>query len=137
MADIAITAASVAVSNRAEIRRDYNFGATMGAGRLVYLDSGNRWQLLGATAVGTGVDDLRGLTLNGGSNGQPASVVTRDPGLVVGGTIANGVAYYGSTNVGNIAPVADVTAGNYPVLLGIARSTTVLNFNPIAAGIAI
>lgn len=139
MADIAITPASVLASSSAVIRKEYNFGyASATAGQLVYLDASNLWQKVdsNAAATGNGVSDLKGYTLNGGGVGQPAVVCTSDPSLTVGGTIVNGTTYYSSTTAGGIAP--DVpTTGAYPTILGVAKSTTVLNFYPISSGVVI
>jgi hypothetical protein len=139
MADISITAASVAASNQATIRREYPFGATVTAGQLVYLDSNNRWQLMdsNAASTGNGVTDTRGIALHGGANTQPAAVVTADPDFTPGGTLTNAAAYYASPNAGALAPAADITTGNYAVFMGVAKSTTKLNLNPTAAGIAV
>ena len=48
-----------------------------------------------------------------------------------------GVAYYLSDTPGGICPVADLASGEYPTVLGIATSTTVLAFDPQAAGVAL
>lgn len=139
MADIAITAANVLSSSSAVIRKEYNFGyASATAGQLVYLDSSNLWQRVdsNAGATGNGVSDLKGYTLNGGGIGQPAVVCTSDPSLTVGGTLVNGTTYYSSTTAGGIAP--DVpTTGAYPTVLGVAKSTSVLNFSPLSSGVVI
>lgn len=139
MADLTINAAAVAASNQATIRREYPFGASIGAGQLVYLDTNNRWQLFDSDAgsgVGANVTDLRGISLNNGANGQPAAVATYDPNFAPGTTLANGVSYYGSRNAGAIT--ADVPAsGNYPVFIGTARSTSRINLNPTAAGVSV
>jgi hypothetical protein len=140
MADLSITATSVSASNQATVRREYQFGATITAGQVVYLNTSNRWALFDSnvgSGVGANVTDLRGIALNNGSNTQPAAVCTADPDFTPGATLSNGVSYYGSPNAGAIAPIADLGAGNYPVFLGVAKSTTKLNLNPTAAGIAV
>jgi len=139
MADIAITAANVLASSSAVISKQYNFGyASATAGQTVYLDASSLWQKMDSNAAvtGNGISDLKGITLTGGGTGQPAVVVTSDPSLTVGGTLVNGTTYYSSTTAGGIAP--DVpTTGAYPTVLGIAKSATVLNFNPISSGVVI
>jgi hypothetical protein len=139
MADISVTAASVVASANAVILRQYNAGATVTAGQVVYLDSNYKWQLMDANASATGnsPDNTRGIALGGGANNQPLAVATRDSHFTPGATMSNGIAYYASPNAGGIAPVADLGAGNYPTFLGIAKSTTILNLNPTSAGITV
>lgn len=138
MSDLSITAANVAASNTAIIERRYPFGATVTQGQVVYLDSNNRWQLGDASAVtGNNVEDKRGVALVSGANGQPAVVCVKDTDFTPGATLSNGAVYAVSTNAGNIADIADITSGNYPVFVGIAKSTSKLNLNPTAAGIDI
>lgn len=139
MADISITAASVLASASATIRREYNFGyASATAGQHVYLDSSNLWQKVDAnvSATGNGVTDLVGITLNGGGIGQPAVVVTSDPGFTPGGTLTNGSTVYSSNTAGGITHDVPVT-GVYPRSLGIPKSTTVMVLNPTASGVVI
>jgi hypothetical protein len=137
MADLTINAAAVAASNQATIRREYPFGATITAGQLVYLDSNLRWQPFDSDAsTGANVTDVRGIALNNGANTQPASVAIADPNFAPGATLTNGVTYYGSVTAGAIA--TDVpNSGRFPVFVGVARSTTRLNLNPTAAGVAV
>jgi hypothetical protein len=139
MADISITAANVSASSTAVISRQYNFGATVTAGQLVYLDSNNRWVLMdaNAAATGNGVTDVRGIALCGGANTQPATVVLSDTAFTPGGTLTNGLIYCASANAGALCPSADVASGNYPTVMGIAKSTTVLNLQPFAGGTSV
>lgn len=139
MADLSVTAANVVASANAVVLKQYNAGATIAAGDVVYLDSNNKWQLMDANASATGNDpaNTRGIALGGAANNQPIAVVTKDSYFTPGATLSNGIAYYASPNAGKIAPVADLGAGNYPTVLGIARSTSILNLNPTASGIAV
>jgi hypothetical protein len=57
--------------------------------------------------------------------------------LTVGATMTAGVAYYLSDTAGGICPVADLATGEYPSVLGIATSTTVLNVNIQTSGVAL
>jgi hypothetical protein len=135
MADIAITAANVLASSTAVVRNEYTAGETLTAGQAVYLNSSNQWIKLdlNAAATGNGITDLRGVTRNGAASGQPVSVVTYDTDFTLGGTLTNGTAVYGSNTAGGITH--DVpTTGAYPVVLGIAKSTTKMVLNPTASG---
>ena len=48
-----------------------------------------------------------------------------------------GVAYYLSDTPGGICPVADLATGEYPTIIGIATSTTVLDVKFHASGVAL
>ena len=139
MADLSVTAASVVASANAVKLNQYNAGATITAGQVVYLDANSKWQLMDANASATGNDpaNTRGIALGGGANNQPITVAIKDSWFTPGATLTNSVAYYASPNAGAIAPVADITTGNYATVLGVARSTTILNLNPTAAGVAV
>ncbi len=139
MADISITAASVLASAQATIRREFNFGyAAATAGQHVYLDTSNLWQKVDANAGATGneLTALSGIALNGGGIGQPASVCVADPGFTPGGTLTNGSTVYSSNTAGGITHDVPVT-GVYPRSLGIPKSTTVMNLQPVASGVII
>lgn len=139
MADLSVTAANVVASANAVVLKQYNAGATIAAGDVVYLDANNTWQLMdaNASAAGNAVNNERGIALGGASNGQPLAVNKRDPWCQIGATMSNGGIYCASPNAGKIAPAADITTGNYATVLGVARSTTILNLNPTASGIAV
>ena len=77
-----------------------------------------------------------GIALNGAANGQPLAYLTAGP-ITIGATLVAGTAYYLSDTPGGICPVADLTTGEYPVLLGLATSTTVLNVSIQEAGVAL
>lgn len=141
MADISITAANVAASTAgtAVKRSEYNFGATITQGQAVYLDSSNTWQKLdlNAAATGNGITDLRGIALNSGASGQPATVVVYDEDFTPGGTLTNGLVVYGSNTPGGITQADIPTTGAYPVSLGIAKSTTKMVLKITASGAVI
>ena len=140
MADLSITAASVLASANCAPDKQYNFGATVTAGQVVYLDtSTNTWKLTDsdASSAGNNANSIIGIALVGGSNNQPAVVAKRDIYFTPGATLTNGIAYYVSKNAGAICPVADVGSGNYATFLGIARSTSILNLEPVPSGITV
>lgn len=135
MAAISITAASVLASANAQVETRYLSGATITAGQFLYLDDNQAWQLYDMNSgVGYEKSRVRGISLNGASSGQPLRVCTKDPALVFGGTSTNGSTVYSFNTAGGIS-IADLpTTGDYPVVVGVLCSTTVLNLNPIASG---
>ena len=112
-------------------------GATVTAGQAVYLDtSDGKWKLADNNSATAAVRSPDGIALNGASNGQPLSVLTAGP-ITIGAALTAGVAYYLSNTPGGICPVADLATGEYPTVIGIATSTTVLNVQINSSGVAL
>lgn len=136
MADLSITAANVIAGVGAR-KALGTAGATITAGKVVYLDAAdNEYKLADTDSATEAVRSPAGIALNGASDGQPLVVLEEGP-ITIGATMTAGTVYYLSPNAGGIAPVADILAGDYPVIIGIATSTTVLNVNIQEAGVAI
>lgn len=133
MADLSITAANVIAASNAR-RQNGTAGATITAGQVVYLDpADNRFKLAAATnATITAVS----IALNGAATGQPLQVALLGD-VTFNAALTAGTDYYLSTNAGGICPRADVTTADAVILLGIARSTTVLKFKPILSGVTL
>lgn len=135
MADLSITAANVVPGADARTESG-TAGATITAGQAVYLDATtNSYKLAdsnGAAALRTPV----ALALHGASAGQPLTV-QKSGDITIGATLTGGVAYYLSDTPGGICPVADVGSGEYACIIGIAKSTTVLDINIQASGVAL
>jgi hypothetical protein len=126
MADLVITAASVLASTGA-VRETGIAGAAIAAGEVVYKDSNNKYQLAdadGAAALRTPT----GIALNSAAANQPMHI-QKSGDITLGAVLTAGTAYYLSDTPGKICPLADVTGGDYIVLLGLAESTTVLALN--------
>lgn len=140
MAAIAITAASVIASAAATVRSEYTFAATVTPGQLVYLNAASQWALVDSDGnLGCGINDLRGIALNGGAINQPAQVCVADPDFTPGGTLSNGLAIYNFTTPGAITFADIPTTAAYPVVVGIAKSTTKMNmpYSGVASGVVI
>lgn len=136
MADIAITAANVVASNTATIVRG-TAGATITAGQWVYLDSTTgKYNLADTDSATAGVRAAIGVALNGAALNQPVAVCTAGA-VTIGGAILAGVAYYLSGTPGSMCPVADVAAGDYPLIVGMGASTTVLNVGVVYPGVVL
>lgn len=133
MADLAITAASVIASAGARTQSG-TAGATITAGEIVYRDATDgKFKLAGATiAAVTGVF----IALNGAADGQPMQVAALGD-VTFNAVLTAGTDYYLSTNAGGISPRGDVAVEDAVILLGIARSTTVLKFKPIMSGVTL
>lgn len=136
MADLTITSTSVIAGSGASVSYG-TAGAAVTAGQAVYLDSTTSRYLLAdnnSATVEARVPD--GIALNGAAIGQPVAVLTRGP-VTIGATLTAGVAYYLSDTPGGICPVADLASGEYPTIIGLATSTTVLTVKIQTAGVAL
>lgn len=142
MADVSITAASVLKGANAKTRKG-RAGATITAGQVVYEDSSDSFdfKLADANASAATANPV-GIALHGASDGQPLEIVTEDDDFTPGGTLSISAAaddgiYILSGTAGGIAPVGDIVAGWYPVILGVAKSATKMNFKIVRGTAAI
>lgn len=135
MSDLSVTATSVVAG--AGTFQSGTAGETITAGQAVYKDPTTHLYMKADcnSAVAVARTPL-GIALNGGAINQPIKIQTS--GLItIGATLTGGVAYYLSGTPGGIRPVADNTTGDYPCLVGMAVSTTVLNIGISSAGVAL
>lgn len=135
MADLAITAANVVKGAGAVVETGYA-GAAITAGQVVYLDPSTSTYKL---ADSNGVADAkkpRGIALNGASINQPIAV-QRGGDINIGATLTSGATYYLSANAGGVCPVADVVTGDDVVVIGVAKSASVLSLALFAPGVTL
>lgn len=136
MADLVITAANVVPGVNATVVGG-TAGAALTAGKAVQMDPADlKWKLADADAATASERDVRGIALNGASDGQPVDVLTEGD-ITLGAVLTPGVAYYLSPSAGGICPVADLMAGDYPTIIGIAKSASVLSVKINASGVAL
>lgn len=136
MADISITAANVIAGAGAEVKHG-TAGATITAGQVVYREAATgKFKLADCDSATAEVRSPYGIALNGASDGQPLAVL-RSGLITIGGTLTAGVAYYLSPTAGGIAPVADLTTGDYPSVLGIATTTAIMKVAIAESGAAL
>lgn len=135
MADLSITAANVTAAALAT-KKSGTAGATITAGQVVYLDASNEYVLADADAAGVGDITAVYIALNGASDGQPITVCAQGD-VTLGAVMTAGTAYYLSPVAGGIAPIADVASGDDVILLGVAKTTSVLAFKPIISGVTL
>jgi len=125
MADLSITATAVVSALQPNVTTKAA-GATITAGQTVYLDAAsNRWLLADCDGAAVAARAPAGIALNGGSIAQPIAVKTTGD-VTMNAVLTAGEAYFQSPVAGGIAPRADVLAGDLLVLIGFAKSTTVL-----------
>lgn len=137
MADLVITAANVLSVAGSTVDRAGVAGATILAGQAVYKDgSTGKWILADDNSATAAARVPAGIALNGAANGQPLAV-HKAGDITIGAALAPGVAYYLSDTPGGIGPVADLAAGEYPSIIGLAKSATVLHVDINSSGVAL
>lgn len=128
MVDLVITAATVVAGTNA-IRETGSAGETIAAGQAVYKNTTtNKYMLADSNSVTAEARRSVGIALNGAALNQPVAVQTGGD-ITAGGTLTPGVAYYLSDTPGGLCLVADVGAGEYVCLIGIAKSAAILGID--------
>jgi hypothetical protein len=136
LADLTITATSV-LAGSGSVKVNGTAGASITAGQVVYLDaSDNKYKLADNNSATAAVRSPAGIALHASASGQPLTVLTSGP-ITIGATVTAGVAYYLSDTPGGICPVADLLTGEYPVVLGLATSASVIEVDIQEAGVAL
>jgi len=127
MADVTITAASVAATSGATIATG-TLGATLTQGQGVAIDTSDSNKLKAWDNTSSTLYKPAGILLNAGSDGQPADYVKIDATFTPGFTVTVGTVYCTSA-AGGIAPVDDNTTGDRVGLVGVGVSTTQIAVN--------
>lgn len=134
MADVTITAANVTPVAGAQIGRA-TAGVAIAAGKAIRLDASGLMQLAKADSPSTAHVD--GISVNGGSAGQPVDYI-ESGSLLAGGTLVKaGVYVLSAATAGGIAPLADLATTNQLTILGYASTSGQLEFNPNSTGVAL
>jgi hypothetical protein len=135
-ADISITAASVVPASNA-VKSVGVAGETITQGQPLYFDSStSKWFKADSNDATVAKHKATGIALTGSSASQPIVVQTGGD-ITVGGTLTAGSRYYVSGTAGGLAPEADLTTGMEVVLIGVAKSTTVLTLIFAASGVTL
>ncbi|GCA51786.1 hypothetical protein KGO5_04243 [Sinorhizobium sp. KGO-5] len=136
MADLTITPSDVVVSSNAVIEHG-TAGTTVTAGQMVYKNTTTgKYELADNNSATAAVRQPRGIALNGAANGQPLAI-QKSGDITLGSVLTAGTAYYLSDTAGGICPLADLATGEYYVLLGLAKSATVLSLDVQYPGVAV
>jgi hypothetical protein len=140
MSDLLVTSNSVVAANANTVIARGTAGAQVNAGQAVWADPSASYQLKPAQATNqTQAANIVGIALNTAGNGQPLAYATGGditlPTSGGGTTMIQGGAYVlSAANSGGIAPVADLTTGNWVTLLGVATSATNFRLGLIISG---
>lgn len=140
MANLTQTAANVAIGGASVPTRRVQYGEAISQGQPIYQSSADsKYYLSDANVEARASCDAIALTPGGldeyGIVALPSNET--DKSLVnLGATLVVGETYVVSATAGAIAPIADLTTGDYPVILGSAKTASLLDFqviNPPAA----
>jgi hypothetical protein len=127
-ADLTVTAANVLPGANAVLVTG-TAGEAITAGQELYKKAADlKWYKADCNAVSAEARVAKGVALTGSAAGQ--SVVVETSGqITIGATLTAGTVYYLSGTAGAIRPAADNTTGDYPQVVGMALSTTVLQID--------
>lgn len=138
MADIVITAANVLPSAAARFSQQ-KAGVAITAGQFLYFDTASGTVKLAKANGAAPINSLFGVAAENAAANQQVLVITSDPALAIGGTIAAGaLAWLSALAAGNInaTPLDDVSGGTMTrILLGIGMGSNTINFNPVVGGV--
>jgi hypothetical protein len=136
MVDIVITPADVVAGSNASTVNG-TAGETIVAGKMVYKNSTtNKFALADSNSVTAEARTPLGMALNGASLNQPL-VVQKGGDVTVSAVLTPGVAVYLSDTPGGLCLVADVGAGEFSTIVGIAESASVMQLGIQASGVAL
>jgi hypothetical protein len=136
MSALSQTAASVVTGTGTTHKTSVTAGGTLTAGMPVYKDltDSNKHKAARANAAATAV--VAGIALHGASSGQPL-LIQNDGNINLGATLVLGETYCLSDAVaGQIVPIGDLGSSDYPTILGIAISTSILALDIQVGGVA-
>lgn len=139
MADLTVTAANVAVGSSTTKVRVVQFGETMTAGMGCYLKtSDSKWWKADADLTTLESTTQFAIVLTGASGDAYGAIVYEGP-IIMGATVANGMAYIASETAGGIAPVSDFSAMTTvkEFVFGFGISTAQIYVDPSVPGATI
>lgn len=141
MADLSQTAASVAISGNSCPTKKVQFGEAVTQGMPVYLSSANsKYYKCDANDTVTKAA-CAGIVLTPASSDGYGLIATpsSSPGISLvnlGATLAVGTQYAVSATLGAIAPLSDISSGQFPTSIGFAVSSSLLDFQVAICSVA-
>lgn len=108
----------------------------IGAGQPVYKDATAANRIKKADADAQASAACVGLMCGVGYIGQPGVIVTAGEVTFNNAPFTVGQTYVVSTTAGGIAPISDLSSGDFTTILGVARTTAILDLNIVVGGAA-
>lgn len=133
MADLSITAANVVAGTGATFK-DGTAGATILAGQPCYLDSATTTYKLGICNA-LAASDVIGIAMHNALTGHPLRMQTGGE-ITIGATVEIGRVYVLSVNAGMIGVAADLSAGEFPFVIGIGKTAAIITLVMRGTGVA-
>jgi len=133
MADLTQTAANVKIGAGAVVEA-VTCGETVTQGQPAYKKSADN-EHYKADASTEAEAEAVGIFVTPNVDGQPA-LIQKSGQIDLGATLVVGEVYVVSATAGGIAPESDLGSGHFPTVLGIAISTSLLQLNIQAGGVA-
>jgi len=136
MSDITQTSANVKAMTGSTVSQ-HVAGATIVAGNLVYLDTGdgNKAKTCMTTTAATAL--CKGVAINNADDTDLLFILTAGD-CDIGGTTVKGTVYTVADNAGKIRPNADNASGDFVTTIGVADGTTgVINISIDPTGVAV
>ncbi len=139
MADFTVTAANViAATTTARDLFERKANGVVDVGDAIALDTVDTTRVVRADANDADLHKALGVALNSAAGaGQPVRYVMVDSLFVPGWTAAAGDVVILSSNAGKMAPVADLLATMYCVVMGVMVTTTAMNLRPLIGGLKV
>jgi hypothetical protein len=122
MADLTINSLTTLASS--DSRKVTGIAAvSIAAGQALYRDAAGLYRLASASTLAEG--KFEGIALCAAESGQPVVLAWYDPDLDIGSAnLSRGQIYCVSSNApGAVAPIGDLTAGDYVTVVGIANGS--------------
>lgn len=135
MSDVTVTAANVKPVGATGNLTRVVYGATVTQGQPVYSDASDSNEYKPADADASASAVATGIAITPGGDGEYGLIATTGQ-INIGGTLTQGQVYVVSTNAGGVAPYSDLGSGDYVTILGVASSSSVLDLDINATGIA-
>ena len=137
MADLTLTAASVAKGSGAQITNNLLAAETITAGCLVYEDTSVSPSVIRLTDCNVSAvkSKIMGVALHAALAGQPVAVQVSGS-ITIGATVGIGTEYYASTTAGSITSTAPAS-GSWASSLGFATTAALINIKINNSGVQV
>ena len=133
MADLTITAANVGLKSQSVSVQVVQFGEAVTQGQPLYRDTNdNKYNLCDSDAEASA--KCAGIAMTSGATDEYGIIAKTGP-IDVGATLTVGETYVVSTNAGGIAPIGDLTTGDYVTHLGVASAAATLELDIEVTGV--